>query len=354
MGLFFISVGASINFSLVAESPTTIASLVVLLIIIKLGVLLAIGKFFKMSFNNNLLFAFSLAQGGEFAFVLFSFATQNKVLTTTDTGPLVVAVALSMALTPLLMLFNEKVLLHRFGTKEQEGKEHDKIDEEGQVIIAGFGRFGSVVGRLLRANGIYPTVLDLDPDNVELLRKLGLKVFYGDAGRLDLLHAAGAENAKLLIIALDNGEMATELTHLARKHFPHLKILARSTTWDNSFELEESTGSKAYLETMESSLSLGIDALKAMGFRSYQANRLVKKFRQRDREIFTQLSEVRHNKKEFIRTAKEQIKNLEDVMIAEETSMSLKDKDSGWDPTSLRHEIQNIMSVAQKKNSGKG
>ena len=164
-----------------------------------------------------------------------------------------------------------------------------------------------------------------------------------------MLHAAGAAEAKLLIIALDNGETAKALTETVRKHYPDLKILARSTTWDNSFELEESTGSKAYLETMESSLALGADALGVLGFRSYQAHRLVKKFKKRDREIFKQLSLVRGDQKEFVRTAREQIKNLEEVMLAEATSVSLRDQDSGWDPSSLREEVLKISAVAIKK-----
>jgi len=297
------------------------------------------GKLFKMSASNNLLLAFSLAQGGEFAFVLFSFATQHHILTPQETAPFIVAVALSMALTPLLMLINEKLILTRFGVKRPETQPADEITTTSHVIIAGFGRYGSVIGRLLRAHGIYPTVLDINPDQVNLLRRLGLNVFYGDASRLDLLQAAGIENAQLLIIALDNPDTTRDLVETVRKHYPQLKILARSTQMQQTFELEEMIGRPAYPETRESSLLMGEDALKILGYRAFQAHRMVNKFQRRDREISEQLALVRHDQKEFIKKAREQISNLEKVMLAEELSQSLKDSNSGWDPTSLREEI---------------
>jgi CPA2 family monovalent cation:H+ antiporter-2/glutathione-regulated potassium-efflux system ancillary protein KefC/glutathione-regulated potassium-efflux system protein KefB len=200
LGVFFIAVGASVDFGLIAERPGLVAGLVGALILLKFVVLFVLGRFFRMGLDQNLLFAFSLAQSGEFAFVLFSFATQHGVITANVANPLIAVVAISMAVTPLLMLLNERLVQPRFGTREREKGEADAIDEHNPVIIAGFGRFGSVVGRLLRANGVGATVLEYDSDHVELLRKLGLKVFYGDASRRDLLRSAGAEQARLLTI----------------------------------------------------------------------------------------------------------------------------------------------------------
>ena len=209
LGLFFIAVGASIDFRLIVAQPSMVSvhRAGALLVVVKFVVLSVLGRaVFKMGLDQNLLFAFTLAQGGEFAFVLFSFATQNGILARSMAEPLVAVVALSMALTPLLLLINERLVQPRFGTLERQERAADAMDEDNPVIIAGFGRFGDIVGRLLTANGVRTTVLDVDSDHVELLRKLGFKVFYGDASRHDLLHAAGADRARLLVLAIDDQE----------------------------------------------------------------------------------------------------------------------------------------------------
>ena len=177
LGLFFISVGASIDFNLFLQNPYFILGLVAGLIVIKLIILFILGAGFKMSRSQNFLFAFSLAQGGEFAFVLFSFATQNSVIPIPIADTLILVVALSMALTPILMIFNEKLLQPRFSTLDQR-PESDTIDEKNPVIIAGFGRFGQIIGRLLHANNIGTTVLDYKPSQIEMVRRFGYKVFY--------------------------------------------------------------------------------------------------------------------------------------------------------------------------------
>ena len=169
LGLFFIAVGASIDFNLILAQPLLISQLVLILIVVKFLVLYIIGTFFRMGMDNRFLLSFSLAQGGEFAFVLFSFAVQNNVINSSLANPLIAVVALSMALTPLMMLINEKVILPRTGTRESEGKAADDINEKNKVIIAGFGRVGSTVGRFLQANGVQATYLDVDPDNVRFV-----------------------------------------------------------------------------------------------------------------------------------------------------------------------------------------
>jgi monovalent cation:proton antiporter-2 (CPA2) family protein len=339
LGLFFIAVGASIDFRLVSSEPLLIGGLVCALIVLKLIVLFILGRFFKMGFDQNLLLAFLLAQGGEFAFVLFAFAVTGGILPKEITGPLVAVVAISMPATPLLMLLNEKVFQPRFGTREGVERKPDAIDEESPVIIAGFGRFGNIVGRLLRANGVQATVLDLDSDNVEMLRKLGMKVFYGDATRHELLHAAGAEKARLLILALDDPEKNLQMLQIARKQFPHLTILARANGRTDAYELIEAGVDFVYRETLDASLRLGIEALRLLGFPSYQAHRASKTFRRHDEHALRELAKMRHDRKAYISHARQRISDLEAIVLEEMQPGEDQERDLGWDTTSLRKEF---------------
>jgi voltage-gated potassium channel Kch len=338
LGLFFIAVGTSIDFRLIASSPGLIGMLVGGLIVVKFVILFIIGRVFKMGMDQNMLFAFSLAQGGEFAFVLFSFAVQNNVIASEVANPLIGAVALTMAMTPLLMLINEKTIQPRFGTKEQDRRDADIIDEENPVIIAGFGRFGSVVGRLLRAYGVGITVLDIDSDNVDLLRNLGLKVFYGDASRHDLLHSAGAEKAKLIILAIGDHEKRLGMVHTVKKHFPKLSIFTRASGRTEAYELLDAGVDHVYRETLDTSLRAGIDVLRLLGFRSYQAHRASKTLRHHDEESIDALRHLRHDRKSYISHARQRIEDLEELLLSE-----LKDigehRDAGWDTTSMRKEF---------------
>lgn len=339
LGLFFIAVGASIDFGLIGDKPLLITQLVIGLIALKFLVLFGIGRFFKMGLDVNMLFAFALAQGGEFAFVLFSFAVQNNVMGPDVANPMIAVVAVTMALTPLLMVINEKFIQPRFGTLEQD-RAADAIDEKSPVIIAGFGRVGNTVGRFLQANGIKATYLDIDPDNVDLLRKMGLKVFYGDASRYDLLHAAGAETARLLIVAVDNADKIREIVETAKKHFPHLHIMARSIGWNDSYDLIALGVDDIYRETLDTSLRLGADALSFLGHRRYQAYRAAKTFRKHDERYLRELSEMRHDDKQLIRGARDRINSLEQRMLREIENEG-RDKDLGWDATTLIEEFKN-------------
>ncbi|MCG8523135.1 MAG: NAD-binding protein, partial [Pseudomonadales bacterium] len=312
------------------------------LILIKLIILGAIGKIFGMRSDSNLLFAFGLAQGGEFAFVLFSFALQNGVMSSAEANPLIAAVAISMALTPLLMLLNEKLIQPNFGTKEKEEREADIIEEQNEIIIAGFGRFGSTVGRFLQANGRKATYLDIDPNNVNLLRKLGLKVFYGDASRHDLLHAAGAASAKLLIVAVDDQEKALEIVDTSQKHFPNLKIMTRTANWNNCYDMLDRNVEGVYREYMDSALRMAADVLHKMGHRYYPTMRAVKKFRKHDERYLGQLAEIRHEQKAFLRGSRQYIEDLEKMML-EDIENEARDKELGWDTTSIKEEFTQII-----------
>lgn len=337
LGLFFIAVGASIDFNLIFENPGLIAAIVVALILVKLIILAGIGKAFGMKTDSNLLFTFGLAQGGEFAFVLFSYALQNGVMTESIANPLIASVAISMALTPLLMLVNEKLILPNFGTKEVDDREADAIDEKNEVIIAGFGRYGSTIGRFLQANGTQATYLDIDPNNVDLLRKLGLKVFYGDASRHDLLHAAGAEEAKLLIVAVDDSEKALEIVDTAKKHFPHLKIISRTKSWFDYYDMLERDIHGVYREFSDTGLRMATDALNTIGYRNHQVHRALKKFRKHDEMFIKGLANSRHERQSFIKDSRQVIEDLEKMML-DDIENEAKDKDLGWDSETLREE----------------
>lgn len=337
LGLFFIAVGASIDFQLIADNPTLIAGLVFILVLVKFVILFIIGRFFKMGLDKNLLFSFSLAQGGEFAFVLLSFSTSNSIIPGEVANPLMAVVAISMTFTPLLMLLNEKLIQPRFGTKENE-MVADKMQEDKKVIIAGFGRVGSTIGRFLQANGVNATYLDIDPDNVDFLRKLGLKVFYGDASRNDLLHAAGASMAHLLIVAVDEPEKTIEIVATAKKHYPHLKIIVRSKGWLDSYELIDMGVKHLYREFLDASLRMAADALCHLGHRRHEVFRSVKTFRKHDDQFLHDLAEMRHDRSALINEARQRMQYLEKSMLQEKEDFH-KEKDMGWDATELIKEF---------------
>ena len=338
LGLFFISVGASIDFGLIGAQPGMIVGLTLGIVAVKFAVLLALAKAFRLGLDQSLLFAFALPQVGEFAFVLFSFANQEGVLDAAITSPLVAAVALSMALTPLLLVFNERVLQPRFGTRRAEAREADTIEEHNPVLIAGFGGFGSTVGRLLKAKGVGTTVLEADPDRVELLRRLGLRVYYGDASRHDLLEAAGAARARLLVLALDSPAATLSLVHTARRHFPHLKILARAFDWQDAHDLLEAGVDHVYRQSLDTSLRMGTDALRLLGFRAYHAERAAQTFLRHDEESVRELTRSRKGEQSaYLSEARRRIEDLERILLADQEDAGL-DRDSGWDPESLREE----------------
>jgi monovalent cation:proton antiporter-2 (CPA2) family protein len=337
LGLFFISVGASIDFAQIISRPALIGGLVAALIVVKFLVLLVLGRVFGLGSDQNLLFSFALAQAGEFAFVLFSFATQQGVIGLEVASPLVAVVALTMALTPLLMLVNERLVQPRFGTLEKDQREADVIDESNPVIIAGYGRVGTIIGRLLRVSGIGATVLEVDSDQVELLRKLGHKVFYGDASRLDLLRAAGADSARVLVIALDDPDRILGLVQTAQKHFPHLKILSRAIGRTHAYELLEAGLDSVYRETLDSSLRIGFDVLRELGMPGFEALRRTRRFRVHDEQALRELSGKRGDTKTYMHLVRQQSETLERV-LATDSSDRWSNVDEAWDTEGLRRE----------------
>jgi monovalent cation:proton antiporter-2 (CPA2) family protein len=337
LGLFFIAVGASINFAQIAQQPVLIGGLVAALIVIKFIILAVLGRVFGLAHDQNLLFSFSLAQAGEFGFVLLSFATQQDVLGLDITTPLVAVVALTMALTPLLMLINERLVQPRFGTREKVDREADEMEESNPVIVAGYGRVGTIIGRLLRSNGIGATVLEVDSDHVDLLRRIGHKVFYGDASRLDLLRAAGAETAKLLVIAVDDPERILELVETARKHFPHLTIFSRAIGRTHAYELLEVGLDTVYRETLDTSLRMGFDVMRELGVPAFEAQRRMRRFRMHDEEMMREASGQREDAKTFMHLVRQQSEELE-RLLSTDTSDLWTDVDAAWDNQAMRRE----------------
>ena len=336
LGLFFIGVGASINFQLIYQKPGLVVFLVLIIMSIKAAVLLLAGKVFKIKSDQNLLFAILLSQVGEFAFVLLNFSGQLQIVDPKWIELMMVVTALSMTVTPILLLINERFIDPHFGTKEAiEEKEHDKIDEQHSVIIAGFGHFGSTIGRFLRANGINATILDNDSDRVEVLRKMGFEVYYGDATRVDLLRSAGAEKAKLLIAAIDSTDINHEVIQVARKNFPKLKIMARARNRFDAYEILDLGVSNIYRETLYTSVHMAVDVLHELGIRHYTATRKAQDFIRYDEEALRKLASTRHDAKEYILTVREQIE-LEEKLLSEDLHQQMTERDSAWDSAPMR------------------
>jgi glutathione-regulated potassium-efflux system ancillary protein KefC len=280
MGLFFIAVGMSIDFGLVADRPLTIVGLVLGFTVLKGGALRAVAGPVQVPPPQRWLFAALLAQGGEFAFVVFGVAGQSRLLPGQWDAILTLVVALSMGLTPIALLVVDK--LEARGSKKK-ARPADAIEHEGApVIIAGFGRFGQIVGRLLFASGLRATVLDHDPDQIDMLRKFEFRVFYGDATRLDLLQAAGAAQAKLLVVAIDDPAASTRLVEIARQEFPNLAVVARARNVSHWVELRSHGIQDVERETFESALRSGRRALEHLGVAPYEARERADLFRRQN------------------------------------------------------------------------
>lgn len=292
LGLFFISVGASMDLLLIVSDPVFIVGLVIGLMVLKFAILLLLGRVFKLQMADNLLFSLLLAQGGEFAFLLVSFALQTHSLNVEIASHLIIVVVLSMMLTPLVMIMFEKLIQPRL-LKTCDQREDDEIDEDDTpVIIAGFGRFGQIVSRLLKASGHQTTLLDHDAGQIELSGRYGNKVFYGDASRGELLKAAGAGKARLLAIAIDDREKAVQMIRVAKMQFPQIKVLARAFDRLHAYELIEAGADFIARETYGSALAMGEEALKLLGHNDERAKRMTATFDKHDTEGMYRLYEV--------------------------------------------------------------
>ena len=290
LGLFFISVGMSVDFSLLQSQPLIIAGLIAALFLLKGSVLWVIAKVARIPAGERPLFIVLLAQGGEFAFVLLGLGVERNALPEAAARALTLAVALSMLTTPFILLAYDRWFAPRLARIDAPTAQ--AAPESGQVIVAGLGRVGQVVARLLHASGIEPTILDDDPDHVEQLRRFGFRVFYGDATRLDLLEAAGAASARLIVLALDDAEATTLLARTVRKHYPGLRIIARARDMRHMFALRDLGVEFIERETFLSALALGESVLSAATGDARQAHRAVRHFADHDRDVVAKLYDV--------------------------------------------------------------
>ena len=339
LGLFFISVGAQIDFPLIGREPGLIAGLVFGTMALKLVVLVILARLFGLDRPARWLLAFSLAQIGEFAFVLTSFALTSKIFDATIAAPLVAAIAITMLLTPLMFVVLERWVLPALTHDTADARPQDESDHaDTPVVIAGYGRFGQVVGRLLRSIGIQCTVLDLDPEMVDVVRRLGFKVYYGDASRVDLLHAAGCTRAKLFILAVDDAAQATAIVKSVREHFPGLPIMARARDRIHYYELRALGVQFAHRETFASAYELGIEALRFLGYRGHTAHRLARRWRNHEERELEEIAAMWARKEDrttIFARAKQAFAEAERLMRDEDPQVFVE-RDRAWDNDALR------------------
>jgi monovalent cation:proton antiporter-2 (CPA2) family protein len=263
LGLFFITVGAGIDFGLLSSDFMLIICLTIALMALKASILYLLALIFSIKNSDRWLFTLSLAQAGEFGFVLLGFTVQNHVLPIEISQTLSIVVALSMFITPSLFIFFDKVILPRFEQSSNQ-READKVEEKGDVIIAGIGRFGQIINRLLVANNISTVVLDHQADQVDLLRKMKMKAYFGDATRPDLLHTAGIEHAAMLVVAIDDKEGSIGLVKYVKHTYPHVKVLARAYDRGHGYLLRQAGADYIESETYHSALEIGMEVMRSL------------------------------------------------------------------------------------------
>ncbi|MGL4455290.1 MAG: NAD-binding protein, partial [Plesiomonas sp.] len=329
LGLFFISVGMAVNLGILLTDPLWVALIVTALVSIKAGVLFFVSYLFKLRRTSRLQLSVVLSQGGEFAFVLFSAAAASQVINQNQLALLLVSVSLSMMTTPLLMKLIDRWLSVQLNSQLQSEEQQHVEDDEPQVIIVGFGRFGQIVGRLLYANKVRVTVLERDPNQVSFLRRYGYKVYYGDATQLELLRAAGAEKAESIVIASDNAEENMQIVHLCQQHFPQLQILARARGRVEAHALLSAGVTLFSRETFSSALELGKKALVSTGMHPHRAFRAQQHFKRLDMHMLRELMPEHQADVTEISRVKEARRELDDIFEREMQNESLRYQ--GWD-----------------------
>ncbi len=329
LGLFFISVGMALNLGVLYTHLPWVIAAVATLVAVKTTVLYLLARLYGLRSSERMQFAGVLSQGGEFAFVLFSTASSQKLFHNDQMALLLVTVTLSMMTTPLLMKGIDKGLSRRFNTPEEEGEAQWVEDDKPQVIIVGFGRFGQVIGRLLMANKMRITVLERDISAVNLMRKYGYKVYYGDATQVELLRSAGAEAAESIVITCNEPEDTMKLVAICQQHFPHLAILARARGRFEAHELLQAGVTQFSRETFSSALELGRKALVSLGMHPHQAQRAQLHFRRLDMRMLRELMPVVHTDTQQISRVREARRELEEIFQRE--MQHERRQPDGWD-----------------------
>ena len=337
LGLFFITVGAGINFSILNENLSTIILLTLGLMALKALILFGLAIVFRVHASDRWLFTLSLAQAGEFGFVLLSYSLSHHVLPEDLAQMLSMVVALSMFLTPILFILFEKVILPRYQQQETKS-EFDTIDEKGKVIIAGIGRFGQIINRLLIANNIPTVVLDYQAGQVDRLRSINIKSFYGDASRTDLLVTAGISEASVLVVAIDDKNRAVELVKNIKHSYPNLKVLARAYDRGHHYELRDVGADYVISETYNSALQMGGEVLRCLGFPAFRVEQLKRNFTSAEREHFDELfaswrheGENRSFNDHYRQLFMSMEKKLLDIMQLDDSDRHSK-TERGWTP----------------------
>ncbi|WP_454783965.1 monovalent cation:proton antiporter-2 (CPA2) family protein [Legionella sp. WA2024007413] len=313
LGLFFISVGMGMNFSLFSNKAMLIIMAVLSLITCKAIILYILGRFFDLTKLQSLGFAFALSQGSEFAFVLFEYAGVTKVISQESAAFCTLVVALSMLATPFLMLFYHRFVIPKFMSFLPE-REYDSFNEKNGIILAGYGRFGQIIGRLLNGENIKMTVLEKNPEQIELLRKFGYVGYFGDASRLDMLKSAGAEHAKLLIVAVGNVEANLKIVKLAKQHFPHLKIYARARNRRHAFELHRVGVDYFIRELFDSSLSMTKEIMKFLGYNQEDIQKKATAFKEHDETTLVQSFDFFEKESDLISFSRQAKGELERIL----------------------------------------
>lgn len=331
LGLFFIAVGMSIDFAVVLGRPLLVAGIVAGFLALKALVLWAMARAMPIPLAERPPFVVLLMQGGEFGFVVFQSAAGAGVIDGPTASLLVAAVALSMLLTPLVLISSDRwwarhLATHAPGPRMQEIAEA----QDAPIIIAGFGRYGQIVGRLLYANGLRSTVLDHDAEEVEAMRQFGWPAFYGDATRLDLLRTAGADKARVFVLAIDDVEQSVACAKLVREHFPHLTIVARARNVQHHFRLRAAGVQLIERETLDSALMSGRSALELMGFQPHQARTLAWRFRHHNVELVERMRAHQGDEAKLISVAKQGRQQLEEQFAQEREAAQRRAMRAGW------------------------
>jgi glutathione-regulated potassium-efflux system ancillary protein KefC len=336
LGLFFIAVGMSIDFGALAQRPIAMALIVIALLVLKGIVVWAIAKPMGIPLQERPVFTVLLAQGGEFAFVVFQAANTNHVLPADTASLLIGSVAVSMLLGPVLLVAVDRWVMPRLDGLGRKPLAEISEPQTAPVIIAGFGRYGQMVGRLLNAQGFGATVLDHDADMIEAARAFGYKVFYGDATRLDLLRTSGADTARVFVVAVDDREQSLRIVDLVRENFPHLELVARARDVTHWNQLRDRGVMRVDREVFESSLRTGRRVLELLGQTPYEARRQAMRFRRHNFELFERMYPYHRDRAKMIAVVKEGRQQLEAQMASERADAEARrrrgdDRLPGWD-----------------------
>ncbi len=338
LGLFFITVGAAINFELLFSDLGLVLALTAALMVLKGLVLFVLAVVFHIRGADRWLFTLGLAQAGEFGFVLLAFTVASNVIPAAVADQLLLVIALSMLLTPALFILYDKLIAPAFS--DAQSRAPDDIDDQGKVIIAGVGRFGGIVNRILLASGYKTIVLDYHAEHLENLRVFGIKVFYGDAMRPDLLRAAGIEDARMLVIAIDGKEQATEMVQHVTQNYPHVYIVARAFDRHHVYELWAAGARDIIRENFDGAVRAGRSALEALGAHPYEAERQTQGFVENDKRAIRELAELYdpdvpvHANEAYVARTKEFLKSHEDAMRGNSDAFGIRNE-RGWVPPPL-------------------